>query len=76
MTLSELNKICKENNIPEDVRLLSNSGWEWGPTEMDSIFYSEQQNIIVFGQFEEEYIAKVEDNPEFWNTTHRLKKLK
>ena len=77
MTLSELNKICKENNIPEDVRLVSDSGWECGPTEMDAVFYSEQENIIVFCQDTEEvYEAKVEHDPDIWNTSHRLKKLK
>ena len=77
MTLSELNKICKENNIPEDVKLLSDSGWECGPTEMDAVFYSEQENTIVFCQaIEKQYIADAQDEPDFWNTTHTLKKLK
>ena len=39
MTLDILNKVIKENNIPKDVHLLSDSGWECDPTEMDGIFY-------------------------------------
>lgn len=54
MTLAELNKICKDNNIPEDVRLLSDSGWECCETEMDGVWYSEIDNAIVFTQESEE----------------------
>lgn len=37
MTLQELNNICKSNNIPDDVKLLSDSGWEVFETEMDGV---------------------------------------
>lgn len=50
MTLDILNKVIKENNIPKDVHLLSDSGWECDPTEMDGIFYHRGSNTIVFTQ--------------------------
>lgn len=44
MTLDILNKVIKENNIPKDVHLLSDSGCECGPTEMDGFFYHRGSN--------------------------------
>lgn len=59
MTLSELNEICKRNNIKEDVKLLSDSGWECCETDMDGVWYSEIEHVIVFtqgGEYEKRYI--------------------
>ena len=50
MTLDLLNLICKENRIPANVHLTSNSGWECGPTEMDGIFYNRERNELEFTQ--------------------------
>ncbi len=50
MTLELLNKICEQNNIPSDVRLTSNSGWECDATEMDGIFYKRNENTLEFTQ--------------------------
>lgn len=50
MTMEILERIMKENNIPKDVHLMSDSGWECDPTEMDGIFYNRQSNTIVFTQ--------------------------
>lgn len=50
MTMEILERIMKENNIPKDVQLMSDSGWECDPTEMDGIFYNRQSNTIVFTQ--------------------------
>lgn len=50
MTFKELQNIIKDNNIPEDVHLLSNSGWECDATEMDGVYYNETLNEIVFTQ--------------------------
>lgn len=57
MTLAELNDICKRNNIPDDVTLLSDSGWECCETEMNGVWYSEIDNAIVFtqGKYEKAY---------------------
>lgn len=62
MTFEKLQKIMTENNIPSDVRLTSDSGWECGPSEMDGIYYNESENKIVITQagdeFDEYYHAK------------------
>lgn len=50
MTFEQLNKIIKENNIPENVHLLSDSGWECDATEMDGVYYNKKKNVIVFTQ--------------------------
>lgn len=47
LTLHDLIEICKEHNIPDDVRLLSDSGWECCETEVCGVWYSEIDNAIV-----------------------------
>lgn len=51
MTFKQLESIIKENNIPKDVKLMSDSGWECGPTDMDGVYYHEEDNKIVFTQY-------------------------
>lgn len=50
MTFKELQNIIKDNNIPEDVHLISDSGWECYATEMDGVYYNKTLNEIVFTQ--------------------------
>lgn len=50
MTFVELAEIIKINNIPEDVKLMSDSGWECNETEMNGIWYNVELNTIVFTQ--------------------------
>lgn len=50
MTFNELKKLLADNNIPDDVHFESDSGWEYGPTEMDGVFYNREKNTIVFTQ--------------------------
>lgn len=50
MTFELLQKIIKDNNIPEDVVLRSNSGWECNATEMDGVWYHREDNVIHFTQ--------------------------
>lgn len=50
MTYRELKELIKINNIPEDVTLQSDSGWEIDATDMDGVFYNPEQNLIVFTQ--------------------------
>ena len=50
MTFAELNKIIEENNIPHDVKLMSDSGWECDATDMDGVYYNKEKNEIVFTQ--------------------------
>ena len=54
MTVKELKQILTTNNIPEDARLMSDSGWECCATDMDGVYYNPKENIVVFTQ-EEDY---------------------
>lgn len=55
MTISKVLKIIRDNNIPEDVTIESDSGWECGPTKMDGIWYNKKKNKIIFTQYISEY---------------------
>lgn len=50
MTFELLNRIIEENNIPHNVRLTSDSGWECYATEIDGVFYNASENTLVFTQ--------------------------
>lgn len=52
MTFRKLNDIIKKNTIPENVRLLSDSGWECDATDMDCIYYCKDANELVFTQWD------------------------
>ena len=49
-TFDILQKIIKKHNIPRNVHLTSDSGWECNATEMDGIYYNQSINEIVFTQ--------------------------
>jgi hypothetical protein len=55
MTLQKLNKLCKKYNVPDNVLLQSDSGWECNETEMDGPYYNKKENIIIFTQYFSEY---------------------
>lgn len=63
MTVKELNRLLTANNIQEDARLMSDSGWECGATDMDGVFYNPKDNIVVFDQSYE--YSKYNDKPEW-----------
>lgn len=48
MTYELLTKIIKENNIPKNVKLMSDSSWECDETEMNGIFYNKDKNVLIF----------------------------
>ena len=50
MTFLELEKFMKDYNIPKDVKLMSNSGWECDATEIDGVYYCKEENVIHFTQ--------------------------
>ena len=61
MTIGKLNEIIKKHNIPDNVVLQSDSGWECCETPMDGVWYSKELNTIVFtpnSEYDEEYIGK------------------
>ena len=50
MTFELLEKIIKKNNIPPNVHLLQDCGWECGATELDGVWYNRKRNEIQFTQ--------------------------
>lgn len=50
MTYEKLREIIEANNIPQNVELLSDSGWECNETPMDGVYYNAKLNHIVFTQ--------------------------
>lgn len=50
MTFNKVMEVFKANNIPNDARLMSNSGWECDATDMDGIYYNQDTNTIIFTQ--------------------------
>lgn len=63
MTFEKLNQIIIDNDIPTDIRLMSDSGWEVCETEMDGVYYNRDNNVIVFTQ-EPERLYNEDDNYE------------
>lgn len=50
MTAGELFGIFRQNNIPNDAILMSDSGWECFATDMDGVYYNKLENTVVFTQ--------------------------
>ena len=46
MTFEKLAELINKNNIPKNVTLESDSGWECGPTGMDGVYYNQKKNVI------------------------------
>lgn len=62
MTFKKLSQIIEENNIPDDVTLMSDSGWECCATHMNCVYYNRKDKTIVFTQCfdddDEYYVSK------------------
>ena len=50
MTIEKLEEIMTEYDIPKNVKIMSDSGWECDPTDMDGIWYNSELNLIIFTQ--------------------------
>lgn len=50
MTFGILKRIIEKYNIPEDVHLIQDCGWECSYTELDGVWYSKERNEITFTQ--------------------------
>lgn len=50
MTFGQLHKIIVDNDIPDEVHLMSDSGWECSATEMNGVYYDKFKKLIVFTQ--------------------------
>ena len=60
MTFELLSKIIEKNNIPKDVKLMSDSGCECNETEMNGIFYNKDKNVLIFTQNGDQYDSEFE----------------
>lgn len=61
MTFEKLQQIIEENNIPHDVQLQSDSGWECCETEMDGVYYNSKEKRLIFtqeGKVSDEWFGK------------------
>ncbi len=68
MTFKKLQSIINKNNIPKDVHIVSDSGWECGPSEMNGVYYNKAKNEIVFTQSGDKYDAYHKDKD--WKRLH------
>ena len=68
MTFKILKQIMNLYDIPEDVELISDSGWECGATDMDGVYYNEEENTIVFTQYATSYDHYFQD--EHWKLVY------
>lgn len=50
MNIKLLKEIFKENSIPEDATIMSDSGWECCATTIGGVFYSPSENVVVLTQ--------------------------
>lgn len=51
MEINAILKLINKHNIPDDVLLRSDSGWECDATDMDGVYYNRKLNVIVFTQY-------------------------
>lgn len=47
MTVDELFSIFRQNDIPNDAVLMSDSGWECCATDMDGVYYNKLKNMEI-----------------------------
>ena len=69
MTVGRFAQIVKENNIPEDAIMLSDSGWECSATDMEGVYYNKEKNKLVFTQDGNKYDYRYYDDP-LWQLLH------
>ena len=50
MTIKDFYKIVQDNNIPDDVTMESDSGWQCCESDMDGVYYNEEEKRIIFTQ--------------------------
>ena len=50
MTVKELYDIFKKNNIPDDARIMTDSGWECSNTDVTRVYYNPELNVVILAQ--------------------------
>jgi len=78
MTFGEMKEILTSNHISDDVKVMGNSGWECGATEVGTIYYSATKNEIHLAQklysyedgeedeYEENYLMSEDEKAHDW----------
>ena len=56
MEVRDFLAVLKEHNIPEDVKILSDSGWECGATDIEAVYYNKKENYITLVQGDTMYL--------------------
>ena len=76
MNLLQLQKIIIKNKLPDNVRIMSDSGWEVDATDIDGVYYNESKNVLVFTQGFDDEEEKYKKDPKFrYSKTKGWKKL-
>lgn len=71
MTLEKLIKVLEERNIPKDVEIMSDSGWECGPSEIDMVYYNPETKILMLTRRWGNYHTYKKDDD--WMLIYRVK---
>lgn len=50
MIIKDFLNVLKKYNIPEDVKIFSDSGWKCSATDIKAIYYNKEKNFIVLVQ--------------------------
>lgn len=50
MKVKDFLEVLEKHNIPEDVKILSDSGWECDATDIEAVYYNKEKNFIVLVQ--------------------------
>lgn len=72
MTIEKLEEIMAKHNIPKNVKIVSDSGLELYPTDMDGVWYNKNINLIIFTQeYHESYVKDLrnygyEEDWKYW----------
>ena len=66
MTHEKMTEIRDRNGVPGNARLMSNSGWELGATDMDGIIWNPEENVIHFVQMAALEVDGVDGYDEKW----------
>jgi len=65
MTVGKFVQLVKEHIIPEEAVMLSDSGWECGPSDMNGVYYNRFTNELVFTQHGDKYDRDYYNDPEW-----------
>lgn len=50
LTIKDIIKAFKENNIPDDCTIVADTSWECDPVDMCELYYDEYDNLILLAE--------------------------